>query len=194
MNTATPTPSSATATDQPTSTESPSPVASLSPSPTPVVTATTSPLPTATLSPTPIPSLTPSPIVIPTQLAVDVAKLNAALKTSPPFTSELPPGEHSPLVAGQTGTDVVGTFYPLDSFAGDVDGLGYTVFPSAEEAAAAFSDALLEAGVYVGSVRFPVVPRGEARLRAQPSAAHSAADIDEALATFERIGKRLAII
>lgn len=139
MNTATPTPSSATATDQPTSTESPSPVASLSPSPTPVVTATTSPLPTATLSPTPIPSLTPSPIVIPTQLAVDVAKLNAALKTSPPFTSELPPGEHSPLVAGQTGTDVVGTFYPLDSFAGDVDGLGYTVFPSAEEAAAALA-------------------------------------------------------
>jgi glycine C-acetyltransferase len=63
-----------------------------------------------------------------------------------------------------------------------------------EEKSAAFSRALLEAGVYVGSVRFPVVPRGEARLRAQPSAAHSAADIDEALATFGTIGKRLGLI
>jgi glycine C-acetyltransferase len=63
-----------------------------------------------------------------------------------------------------------------------------------EAKAAAFSDALLEAGVYVGSVRFPVVPRGEARLRAQPSAAHGSADIDEALAAFANVGKRLAII
>ena len=63
-----------------------------------------------------------------------------------------------------------------------------------EAKAAAFSDALMEAGVYVGSVRFPVVPRGEARLRAQPSAAHGAADIDEALAAFERVGRRLALI
>jgi glycine C-acetyltransferase len=63
-----------------------------------------------------------------------------------------------------------------------------------EEKAAAFSHALMEAGVYVGSVRFPVVPRGEARLRAQPSAAHSTADIDEALAAFEKVGKRLTLI
>jgi glycine C-acetyltransferase len=63
-----------------------------------------------------------------------------------------------------------------------------------EGKAAAFSNALLEAGVYVGSVRFPVVPRGEARLRAQPSAAHGSADIDEALAAFANVGKRLAII
>lgn len=63
-----------------------------------------------------------------------------------------------------------------------------------EEKAAAFSNALMDAGVYVGSVRFPVVPRGEARLRAQPSAAHSPADIDEALAAFETVGRKLAII
>ena len=59
---------------------------------------------------------------------------------------------------------------------------------------AAFSTALMEAGVYVGAVRFPVVPRGEARLRAQPSAAHSPADIDEALAAFRNIGGRLGLI
>jgi glycine C-acetyltransferase len=63
-----------------------------------------------------------------------------------------------------------------------------------EEKAAAFSRALMDAGVYVGAVRFPVVPRGAARLRAQPSAAHGPADIDEALATFERAGKRLEVI
>jgi len=63
-----------------------------------------------------------------------------------------------------------------------------------EEKAASFSNALMEAGVYVGSVRFPVVPRGEARLRAQPSAAHSTADIDEALAAFAKVGKRLGLI
>ncbi len=63
-----------------------------------------------------------------------------------------------------------------------------------EEKAAAFSRALMEAGVYLGSVRFPVVPRGEARLRAQPSAAHAAADIDDALAAFARVGKQLGLI
>jgi glycine C-acetyltransferase len=63
-----------------------------------------------------------------------------------------------------------------------------------EEKAAAFSRALMAAGVYVGAVRFPVVPRGEARLRAQPSAAHSAADIDAALLIFGRVGRGLAII
>jgi glycine C-acetyltransferase len=63
-----------------------------------------------------------------------------------------------------------------------------------EAKAAAFSNALLEAGVYVGSVRFPVVPRGEARLRAQPSAAHSAADIDQALAAFGTAGRDLKIV
>jgi len=63
-----------------------------------------------------------------------------------------------------------------------------------EAKAAAFSAALMEAGVYVGAVRFPVVPRGEARLRAQPSAAHTAADIDEAMAAFGAIGKRLGLI
>jgi glycine C-acetyltransferase len=63
-----------------------------------------------------------------------------------------------------------------------------------EAKAGAFSAALMENGVYVGAVRFPVVPRGEARLRAQPSAAHSAADIDEALTVFARIGTRLGLI
>ena len=63
-----------------------------------------------------------------------------------------------------------------------------------EDKAAALSRGLMEEGVYVGAVRFPVVPRGEARLRAQPSAAHSSADIDEALAVFAQVGRRLGMI
>ncbi|HEY7610691.1 MAG TPA: aminotransferase class I/II-fold pyridoxal phosphate-dependent enzyme [Alphaproteobacteria bacterium] len=63
-----------------------------------------------------------------------------------------------------------------------------------EDEAAAMSRALMQEGVYVGAVRFPVVPRGDARLRAQPSAAHSSADIDEALAAFGKVGNRLRLI
>lgn len=63
-----------------------------------------------------------------------------------------------------------------------------------EEKARVFSEALLARGVYVGAVRFPVVPRGEARLRAQPSAAHAESDIDEALAAFAAEGRRLGLI
>ena len=63
-----------------------------------------------------------------------------------------------------------------------------------EDKAAALSRALQAEGVYVGAVHFPVVPRGEARLRAQPSAAHSAADIDEALAAFGKVGRKLGIV
>jgi glycine C-acetyltransferase len=63
-----------------------------------------------------------------------------------------------------------------------------------EEQARAFSRALFEEGVYIGAICYPIVPRGEARLRAQPSAAHSAADIDEALAAIGAAGRRVGII
>jgi glycine C-acetyltransferase len=63
-----------------------------------------------------------------------------------------------------------------------------------EDKAAAFSRELLREGVYIGAICFPIVPRGEARLRAQPSAAHSPADIDEALAAIGRAAKRIGLI
>ncbi len=55
--------------------------------------------------------------------------------------------------------------------------------------AESFSAALESAGVYVPALAFPVVPLGEARLRAQLSAAHSDADIELALQAFERLGR-----
>jgi glycine C-acetyltransferase len=63
-----------------------------------------------------------------------------------------------------------------------------------EQKAVELSRELLREGVYIGAICFPIVPRGEARLRAQPSAAHSDADIDEALATIGVAAKRVGLI
>src|SRR3989338_9890480 len=60
--------------------------------------------------------------------------------------------------------------------------------------AQAFSQALLETGVYVVGLWFPVVPEGEARLRVQISAAHERQHLDQALEAFARVGKELGII
>ena len=56
------------------------------------------------------------------------------------------------------------------------------------------SDMLLEQGVFVTGFGFPVVPQGQARVRCQLSAAHSKADIDEAIAAFKSVGGKLGII
>lgn len=63
-----------------------------------------------------------------------------------------------------------------------------------EDKAREFSRELLREGVYIGAICFPIVPRGEARLRAQPSAAHSAADIDEAIAAIGKAARRIGLI
>jgi glycine C-acetyltransferase len=56
------------------------------------------------------------------------------------------------------------------------------------------SDALLSEGVYIKGLWYPVVPKGEARLRAQVSAALDEKTLDRALSAFERVGKRMRII
>ena len=53
---------------------------------------------------------------------------------------------------------------------------------------------LLDLGVYVIGFFFPVVPRGEARIRVQLSAAHSNNDILKALDAFEEVGRKLGVI
>jgi glycine C-acetyltransferase len=53
------------------------------------------------------------------------------------------------------------------------------------------SNALLQEGVYIKGLWFPVVPKGEARLRAQISAAFTKEILDRALGAFERVGNRL---
>ncbi|MGD0339679.1 MAG: glycine C-acetyltransferase [Bacteroidota bacterium] len=54
--------------------------------------------------------------------------------------------------------------------------------------------ALLKEGVYVKGLWYPVVPEGEARLRAQISAALKKNDIDRALAAFKKVGMKFGVI
>lgn len=60
--------------------------------------------------------------------------------------------------------------------------------------AKSFADKMLEEGVYVVGFSFPVVPKGQARIRTQMSAAHELHHIDKAVAAFEKVGKALNII
>lgn len=57
-----------------------------------------------------------------------------------------------------------------------------------------FADKLLLEGIYVIGFFFPVVPKGQARIRVQLSAAHTKAHLDKALAAFEKVGKELGVI
>jgi glycine C-acetyltransferase len=63
-----------------------------------------------------------------------------------------------------------------------------------EPKALAMADALLEEGIYVIGFAYPVVPRGQARIRVQLSAAHSREELDRAVAAFTRVGKEQGII
>jgi glycine C-acetyltransferase len=53
---------------------------------------------------------------------------------------------------------------------------------------------MLERGIYVIGFSFPVVPKGQARIRTQMSAAHSDAEIDRAVAAFVEVGRELGVV
>ena len=53
---------------------------------------------------------------------------------------------------------------------------------------------LLDEGIYVTAFSYPVVPQGKARIRTQMSAAHSDADIDQAVDAFARVGRTMEVI
>ncbi len=60
--------------------------------------------------------------------------------------------------------------------------------------AAQMSDKLLERGIYVIGFSFPVVPKGQARIRTQMSAAHSREQLDQAIGSFIEVGRELGVI
>jgi glycine C-acetyltransferase len=57
-----------------------------------------------------------------------------------------------------------------------------------------FAAKLLEEGIYVIGFFFPVVAKGQARIRVQLSAAHEQEHLDKAIAAFEKVGKELGVI
>ena len=57
-----------------------------------------------------------------------------------------------------------------------------------------FAQRLLEEGIYAIGFFFPVVPQGQARIRTQISAAHTRAQLDQAIDAFTRIGRELGVI
>jgi glycine C-acetyltransferase len=57
-----------------------------------------------------------------------------------------------------------------------------------------FAAKLLDEGIYVIGFSFPVVPRNEARIRVQLSAAHEKEHLDKAIAAFEKIGKEMGVL
>lgn len=56
------------------------------------------------------------------------------------------------------------------------------------------SNKLLERGLYVVGFFFPVVPKGTARIRTQMSAAHTPAQVDQAIAAFVEVAKELGVV
>lgn len=57
-----------------------------------------------------------------------------------------------------------------------------------------FASKLLDEGIYVIGFYYPVVPKGEARIRVQLSAAHETEHLDKAIAAFKKVGKELGVI
>jgi glycine C-acetyltransferase len=82
-----------------------------------------------------------------------------------------------------SGFDIIKGFHPIVPVM-----IGET--PKALE----MSAALFDAGVFVTGFGFPVVPKGEARLRAQICATHTSEDLDRCLEAFRNVGKRLGVI
>jgi glycine C-acetyltransferase len=57
-----------------------------------------------------------------------------------------------------------------------------------------FARSLLDEGVYVKGFFYPVVPKGQSRIRVQLSAAHQAGQIDRAVAAFTKVGRELGVL
>ncbi|MFD1881229.1 glycine C-acetyltransferase [Paracoccus pacificus] len=76
-------------------------------------------------------------------------------------------------------------------------GAGHPIIPvmlGDAHLAGEFAARMMEKGVYVTAFSFPVVPRGQARIRTQMSAAHGEADLTAAIAAFIETGRELKVI
>jgi glycine C-acetyltransferase len=89
-------------------------------------------------------------------------------------------------------------------FIGRMTNLGFDIKPTKSAICAVmlydaklsqdFASKLLKEGIYVTGFYYPVVAKGQARIRVQLSAAHSKAHLDIAIGAFEKVGKELGVI
>ncbi|MCC2640173.1 MAG: kbl [Nitrospira sp.] len=89
-------------------------------------------------------------------------------------------------------------------FRGRLTSLGFTLVPGHHpiipimlgeaELATRMADRLLQEGIYVVGFSYPVVPKGQARIRLQLSAAHTSAQLEQAVAAFSKVGRELKVI
>jgi len=125
------------------------------------------------------------------------------------FSNSVPP---SLVAAGMKALELAGTSQELRTklkantakLRGGLEAAGFTIKPGPTpilpvmlgDAAVAgrIAEALLKRGIYVIAFSFPVVPQGQARIRLQVSAAHTDAQIQQAIAAFSEAGRELGLI
>ena len=81
------------------------------------------------------------------------------------------------------GFDIIGGIHPI-----------VPIMLRDELKTADLARAVNERGVFVVGFSFPVVPRGQARIRVQISAAHTREQLDRAISVFEEAGRELGVI
>ncbi|MGA6827249.1 glycine C-acetyltransferase [Nitrospira sp. NS4] len=89
-------------------------------------------------------------------------------------------------------------------FRGQLNALGFRLVPGTHPIipvmlgdatlATKMADRLLQEGIYVVGFSYPVVPKGQARIRVQMSAAHTRSQLERAVAAFAKVGRELGII
>ncbi|MCX6551152.1 MAG: aminotransferase class I/II-fold pyridoxal phosphate-dependent enzyme, partial [Acidobacteria bacterium] len=91
--------------------------------------------------------------------------------------------------AGMTdlGFDIVDSVHPIVPVL-------FRKFENDAHMAVSMAKALFDEGIYVVGFSFPVVPKGQARIRVQLSAAHAPEHVEAALAAFEKVGRALGAI
>ncbi|MBK7860613.1 MAG: glycine C-acetyltransferase [Archangiaceae bacterium] len=76
-------------------------------------------------------------------------------------------------------------------------GAGHPIIPvmlGDAKLASKFAEGMLAEGIYVIGFSFPVVPKDQARIRTQMSAAHEKQHLDQCIAAFTKVGKQLGVI
>lgn len=125
------------------------------------------------------------------------------------FSNSLPPvitaAAMKALTLVEQGEDLRKTLMEqAEWFRGQLTALGFTLVPGTHpiipvmlgEAALAarMAEGLLQEGIYVVGFSYPVVPKGQARIRLQLSAGHTRAHLERAIAAFSKVGRALKVI